>query len=152
LLWDGQREEARRVMPRVSDGWRALADARMALAQLEAGTERLVARVPASLQHDPGLLYERVRWRRRKEHYDDAIPALDDAPANLVRPEAWAVEREVLARYALSVGKPQVAYRIAAKHGLTSGAHFAELEFLAGWTALRFLKQPETGYTHSTTR
>jgi soluble lytic murein transglycosylase len=148
LLWDNQREQAKRQMVRVSNGWRALGEARLALANLEAGTERLVARVPQSLQRDPGLVYERVRWRRRKEHYDDAIPLLDDAPKDLVRPEAWAVEREVLARYALTAGKPQMAYRIAARNGLTSGAHFAELEFLAGWIALRFLHQPETGYSH----
>ena len=53
----------------------------------------------------------------------------------------WAVEREILARYALTKGKPAVAYRIASEHGLVTGAHFAELEFFSGWTALRGLKR-----------
>ena len=148
LLWDGQREDARRMLPRVSDGYRALGEARLALANLEAGTERLVVRVPAELQHDPGLVYERVRWRVRKEHYDDAIPLLEAAPKELGRPEAWAVEREILARYALANGKPAIAYRIASQSGLNSGAHFAELEFISGWVELRFLKHPDIGYNH----
>jgi soluble lytic murein transglycosylase len=148
LLWDNQREEAKRMLPRVSPGWQALGMARMALANLEAGTERLVARVPASLQGNPGLVYERVRWRRRKEHYDDAIPLLESAPKELVRPEAWAVEREVLARYLLGDRKAATAYRITTHHGVTSGPHFAELEFLSGWIALRYLKQPDVAYEH----
>jgi soluble lytic murein transglycosylase len=148
LLWDGQEAAAKRMFRLVEPGYAALGEARIALANVAPGVERLVARVPASLQRDPGLLYERVRWRRRKDHYDEAIPLLDDAPKTLVRPEAWAVEREVLARYALSDGKASVAYRIASRHGLDGGAHFAELEFLAGWTALRFLHQPDTAYNH----
>ena len=148
LLWDGQEDEARRMFRLVSPDYVALAQARLALADIEPGSERLVARVPASLQRDPGLLYERVRWRRRKEHYDDAIPLLEAAPKELGRPDAWAVEREILARYALAQGKPQIAYRIAAGHGPATGAHLAELEFLAGWTALRFLNEPQTAYDH----
>ncbi|MGH7087648.1 MAG: lytic transglycosylase domain-containing protein, partial [Stellaceae bacterium] len=115
---------------------------------MEPGAERLLARVPAELQHDPGLLYERVRWRRRKGHYDDAIALLKDAPRTMERPEAWAVEREILARFALADGRSAIAYQIAAAHGLKSGAHFAELEFLAGWIALRHLKEPDRAYDH----
>ena len=148
LVWDGQTDAARRLMPRVDPGYRALAEARFALAHLEPGAERLVGRVPPELQHDPGLVYERVRWRRRKEHYDEAIPLLDAAPKDPPRPEAWAVEREILARYALTNGKPAVAYRIASEHGLVTGAHFAELEFFSGWTALRGLKRPDAAYDH----
>ena len=148
LLWDGQTQAARRMYRLVGPDYTALGEARIALADMAPGTERLIARVPAVLQRDPGLIYERVRWRRRKERYDAAIPLLDEAPKTLVRPEAWAVEREILARYALSDGKASVAYRIAARHGLEGGAHFAELEFFAGWIALRFLHQPDAAYNH----
>ena len=138
LLWDGQREDARRMLPRVPNAYRALGEARLALASLEAGTERLVARVPAELQRDPGLVYERVRWRVRKEHYDDAIPLLEAAPKELGRPEAWAVEREILARYALANGKPAIAYRIASQSGLTFGRAFrrARIHLRLGGAAL----------------
>ncbi len=73
LVWDEDAGAARSMFPLVSPGWRALAEARLALAELEPGAERLLARVPSELQRDPGLVYERVRWRRRKDHYDDAI-------------------------------------------------------------------------------
>jgi soluble lytic murein transglycosylase len=148
LLWDGNGADAKRMLPRVSPGEAALGEARLALANLDSGAERLIGRIPAELQNDPGLLYERVRWRRRKDHYEDAIALLQTAPKEMGRPEAWAVEREILARYALAEGKDEVAYRIAAAHGLTEGPHFAELEFLAGWIALRHLKAPDRAYDH----
>jgi len=148
LLWDGQVEAARRMMARVDPDHRALADARLRIAAMEPGVERLVARLPAALQSDPGLLFERMRWRTRKEHFDDAIAILEHPPRDLVRPVAWAGERQTLARHALAVGDISVAYRLAARHGLSNGPTFAELEFFAGWVALRFLREPDVAYNH----
>jgi soluble lytic murein transglycosylase len=148
LVWDGATSAARRLYPLVPPDYRALAEARMALAAEEPGAERLIGRVSPQLQRDPGLLYDRIRWRRWKEHYADAIALLDQAPQETTHTDAWAVEREVLARYALAAGDKNAAYRIAASHGPVSGAHFAELEFLAGWIALRYTRHPDTAYDH----
>ena len=148
LIWDGEVEAARRIMVRVSPDYRTLADARIRLAAMEPGVERLVARVPQHLQSDPGLLFERMRWRTRKEHYEDAIAILEHPPRDLVRPIAWAAERQLLARHALANGDISLAYRLASRHGLSSGPVFAELEFFAGWVALRYLREPEVAYNH----
>ena len=51
------------MMPRVDPDHRALADARIRIAAMEPGVERLLTRLPAALQNDPGLLFERMRWR-----------------------------------------------------------------------------------------
>ena len=70
-------------------------------------------------------------------------------PRTSSHPEAWAVEREILARYALADGKPQVAYRIAAQHGLTERRDISpSLSSSSGWIALRFLHQPDMAYDH----
>ena len=148
LLWDGRVDAAKRMYPYVSADYRALADARLKLAHLTRGSDKALAAVPAALQNNPGLLYERMRWQNRKGHYDEAIAILDHAPEDLVRPMAWANERQSLGRYALATGDVQLAYRLAARHGLTSGPVFAELEFLAGWLALRFIHEPDRAYNH----
>jgi soluble lytic murein transglycosylase len=148
LLWDGKREAARRMFPYVGADYRLLAEARIKLAHLSKGFEKAVAAVPAALQNDTGLLYERMRWRYRKGHTDEAIAILDHAPDDLVQPVAWADERQSLGRYALATGDAQLAYRIAARHGLTGGPMYAELEFLAGWIALRFMHEPDRAYNH----
>jgi soluble lytic murein transglycosylase len=148
LLWDGETEAARRMMPHVDSDHRALAEARIRLAELEPGVERLITKLPEHLLNDPGLIYERLRWRIRKERYDEALPLLEHAPRDLVRPVAWATQRQALARHALGDGDISLAYRLAARHGLANGPVFAELEFLAGWIALRFLHEPDIAYNH----
>jgi len=148
LLWDGKSEAARRMFPYVSSDWRLLAEARLKLAHLSRGFEKALAAVPPSLQDNAGLLYERMRWRDRKGHADEAVAILDHAPEDLVQPLAWANERQSLGRYALTTGDVQLAYRLAARHGLTGGPMYAELEFLAGWIALRFLHEPDRAYNH----
>jgi soluble lytic murein transglycosylase len=148
LAWDGLGEAAKRQMVRVPQEYRLLADARLKLAAFQPGVERAVAKVPAEFQNDPGLLYERLRWRRRKDQYDSAIEILLSPPRDLVRPELWWVERQTLARHVLADGKAQLAYRLVSNHGLIEGPAHADAEFLAGWIALRFLHQPQTAYDH----
>lgn len=148
LLWDGRDADARRMLPRVSLPQRALGVARLALLDGAPDAEHLLAQVPANLQGDPGLIFARLKWRRHKARYDDAITLLDNPPANLVRPLAWAGERQTLARIALSEGNARVAYRLAAANGLSEGPAFGELEFFAGWVALRFLNDPASAYQH----
>src|SRR5262249_43378413 len=72
LIGEGQTEQANRLLKHVGPDPAALGQARLALAAMAPGVETLIARVPAKLQNDPGLLYERMRWRRRNELDDDA--------------------------------------------------------------------------------
>jgi soluble lytic murein transglycosylase len=149
VLWDGLDESAKRMLPRVPQDYRLLADARTKLADFKPGVEGALAKVPAHLRNDPGLLYERTRWRRRKELYDAATESLLSAPKDLIRPIEWWTERQILARHALTDGNPQLAYRLVGRHELTEGtAAFADAEFLAGWIALRSLHNAQAGYDH----
>jgi peptidoglycan lytic transglycosylase len=148
LIWDRQFEEAKHMLRHVGPETAALGQARLGLAEMSPGVERLIARVPARLQGDPGLLFERMRWRRHKDLDDDAAAILEHPPADLVRPEAWASERLIIARRLLDDGQGARAYKLASDNRLSSGANFAEPEFLAGWIALRDLNQPGTAYNH----
>lgn len=143
LLWDGHHREAERMLPRVSADLRALAVARARLRRMQGGVDAAIARVPEALQRDPGLMYERLRWRRRMERDVDALEILESPPDRMVRPELWSVERVILARRLLADGRITDAWRAVRDHGLTSenSAYFAEVEWLSGWIALRFLKE-----------
>lgn len=148
LIWDGRYTEAKRMLRHVGPETAALDQARIGLAEMSPGVEYLIERVPARLQNDPGLLYERARWRHRKGLDDDAAAMLERAPADPAHAGAWAKERLMVARDLLNEGEAQAAYRLADRNGLGSGPTFAELEFLAGWIALRELHRPETAYAH----
>ena len=154
LLWAGNRTpEVLRMLPRVSAGWQALAQARMGLHADKAGTSALIDAVPQALRDDPGLAYERFTWRMRRENYADAAAFMIErstSPAALGRPEAWADRRALVSRWLMRNGEERMAYRAAASHHLAQGSDFVDLEFLAGFIALRRLNDPDTALQHFT--
>jgi len=144
LLYKGQTTNARAIARLLGKGYPQLADARIALAASDPGVDGLLARVPPHLQNDPGLSYERLRWRRKKDLDFRAIEILHNAPpAHLIpNPEDWWKERHILARRFIEKKQYESAYLLVSKHEMKEGAGFAEAQFLAGWLALRFLNKP----------
>ena len=150
LLWDRQETSVQRMILKVDAGHRSLAQARLALQNGKSNPEPLINAVPAALRDDPGLIYERVRWRRQNDLDDEAIDLLSHPSRNKVRPDLWWQERAILARRALQKGHVSRAYQTAADHGLEGGTLYVDAEFLAGWIALRFLDDTETAVMHFT--
>jgi soluble lytic murein transglycosylase len=152
LLWAGNRgDEALRMLPRVNAGWQALAKARMGLHSDKPGASALIEAVPAALKDDPGLAYERFLWRMRRDMYPEAAELLQersDSAARLGRPEVWVDRRLLLARWLMRNGQESAGYRLAARHQLAQGDGFADLEFLAGFIALRKLGDAGAGLGH----
>lgn len=150
LLWDNKQDAAKRMMGRVDAAHRALAEARIALRNEKKNADKLVAKVPKSLLRDAGLVYERARFRRRKDNYE-AVPDLFFPPLKEVsRPDLLWREIDDAARRALARGQVKIAYKLAIQHGAKDGTTFAEGEWLSGWIALRFLHDPKTAYGHFT--
>jgi soluble lytic murein transglycosylase len=149
-LWKGWKDNAQRMYPLVSDGWRKLAAARLALRQDRTGVDSLIKAVPATLAGDPGLAYERFLWRAVKGRSESAIDLLvsQSKAGQLGEPLPWAERRQIYARSEMRAGRHQQAYDIASTHGLVEGSKFADLEWLSGYLALRFLKKPETALHH----
>ncbi len=137
LLWDGRANEARRLFRKVGADRVALAEARLGLQAMAPGVEGLIRRVPRSLADDPGLAYDRLRWRRKKGLDDGVQELLLDPPETLGRPSLWWNERVYAIRTALSDGDFDLAYMLARDHGQTDGASFAEAAWLLGWLELR---------------
>jgi soluble lytic murein transglycosylase len=149
LLWDNKPGPAQDMFARVPEEWRLLATARLALAANAKSAEAAVDRVPAKLKGDPGLAFERFRWRRRNNLEDGALEILEQTK-DLGRPETWWPERQTLARKLLQEGQAPRAYRLVAEHKLTEPGAYADSEFLAGWIALRFLRDPQKALDHFT--
>ncbi|MFA6279740.1 MAG: lytic transglycosylase domain-containing protein [Bdellovibrionales bacterium] len=150
LLWENEMTAARAMYPYVDAAHKALAEARIALANQTSNAEALIAQVPSSLQNDAGLLYERVRWRRKNDNDDGALELLLNAPDDLGQPEKWWEERHIVIRRLMEAKNFATAYRLAARHGLKTGFNFVQAEFLAGWLALRFLDKPTLAHHHFT--
>jgi soluble lytic murein transglycosylase len=150
LLYTGAITNARAIAMRLGKGYPDLVEARIGLANNAAGVSGLISRVPTSLQNDQGLLYERVRWRRRHDMDFDAVQILHQQPDadKIVNAEEWWDERQIIARRLMATKQYKSAYVLVADHGLKEGSGFAEAEFLAGWLALRRLHDPAKAFKH----
>jgi len=149
LLWRGMRSQARRVLHYVSKDRRLEAEARIRLRAFRGGVDAAITRLPAAMRGEPGFVFERLRWRRKKNRTDDALAILKNPPGNLGRPELWAKERMIIARRLLAKGRPDDAWDAVADHRIDPAldrAAYAEIEWLAGWIALRFLDKPGEAY------
>jgi len=156
LLWAGKYYPARRMYRRIHSDYRKLAEARLTLRRLRGGVDRAISRVPDKLRDHPGLVYERLRWRRKKGKNEFARELLAESPEDLIVPTRWWHERAILARRALRAGHVSEAYDLVKNHGLEEEQRAALIsaEWMAGWIALRFLKDKddkEAAYDHFVT-
>ena len=152
MIWEGEYGEARAMLDRVSVAEKQLGFVRIALRENKNGVNKLIDALPQSVANDPGLAYDRFRWRVRRKLGDSArelMLARSDSRDRLGRPEAWAGRRAIYARAAMRNGSTQLAYRLASQHRLKPGEDgFTDLEWLAGYIALRKLNNTEAAVTH----
>lgn len=148
LLWDGHANSARRMLSKVSRDYRRLAEARIALSTSAYGVDGTIAKVPTTLKDDPGLIYERMKWRRKRGRYESAAELLKAPGLDETRPDLWWNERRILTREAISEGNITQAYEIASGHKATDALSIFEADWLAGWIQLQFLDDPEAALPH----
>lgn len=150
LLWEGRGGEAEQLAKRMGSDYVALAHARHLLATDAAGVDQALDAVPEALRKDPGLIFERARWRQRRDRYEGVVELLDPPLEPVPYAERWWPLRRWTVERAIERGDISLAYRIAAHHGLDEGIGFAEGEWLAGWLSLRLLQEPEVALNHFT--
>ena len=152
LLYGQQGPAARALLPVVSPDVRALAEARMALRANRSDAPQSVNAVPPSLQNDPGLAYERVRYFRRRNLDGMAASYLANFPKppegfDAAASDMWT-ERRVLMNSLIRSGNLPAAYAAVTNHGLPEGVDYTEAEFFAGWLALTKLNDPVKAQAH----
>lgn len=151
VLWQDWDNNTERMLPLVSEAYQKLAKARMGLRARIPGIDALIDAVPASLQDDPGLAYERFVWRARKGLTEGAVElalSASKSAKSLGEPEEWANRRRSLARQLMRDKDHALAYALASQHHLREGSNFADLEWLSGYLALRFLNDPAKALVH----
>lgn len=142
FLWQGQFGAARQMFPLIGRDRQHLALARIQLRTQGAGVDGAIKRVPEDLQSDPGLVYERLRWRHRKGLKESALDLLWSVPQDQEFAELWWRERAQQIRFALDERRVEDAYLLASGHVQTDGVGYAEAEWHAGWIALRYAGKP----------
>lgn len=151
-LWDGNYDEALRIAPLLPDGWDKLVVAIKAVAENKDGMNKAINAVPNSLGAMPVLSYERFVWRAKNNGADDAVTWMlqhSTGREALGEPERWGDRRRALARQMMRDGKVRIAYSAASRHYLRPDEdHYADLEWLSGYIALRYLNDPGLALDH----
>jgi len=148
LLMREKTDAARVMFPWLNKNHKHLADARISLILKAGDVDSKVSKVPLNLTSDPGLVYDRIKWHRRKEHNTHMFALFETASQPKEDEELWWKERNLLIRRMMDDGRYKDAYDLAKNHGLTNGENFANGEWLAGWIALRMLKKPTVALEH----
>lgn len=147
LLWEGQAKAAQNMLHRMPDGYRRVAEARIGLMRKAGNVEGLVRKVPAEYTRDPGLLFERARWRFSKKLYDGVSELLLQAPANPPYPAKWWPVRSYMIREMQQERRYDLALTLAKNHGQVSKIERSEALWMLGWTAFAFKNDLDTART-----
>ncbi len=146
LLWEEKTSPAKRMLTLLPDGNRKLAEARMALIADKKTAAFTVLKVPSDLKKDPGLIYDRMRYRARRDDSAGVREMLKLAPATVPYPEKWWRYREAQVRKAIDEGSYKQAGALLAHHGQTGGIGLAEAVWLSGWLNLEYFDKPKVAY------
>ncbi len=143
LLWEGQRDNAKRLLVHVPLNVRKIAEIRIAF------LEGKFKPIPSKYAKDEGLLYEVVRYYRKQDAVQEASQILLSLSPSKAYTEKWWKEQNYFARELIALGDYQTAYQLIQRHDLEPGSEdFANAEWLSGWLALRFLNKPKEAQRH----
>ncbi len=141
LLDNQEWQAAQTGLSRMSASARPLAEARIATQSGRSGVDKLILALPEAQRADPGLALDRFLWRVQAKMPDLARQLMAEQSGSaetLRKPELWAAARADYARASLREGDWAAAEAIAGPHHLEPGTEaYADLEFLAGYAALR---------------
>ena len=151
LAWENKYWDLRRMLRYLPKDYRLLYTARQLLMRKSYGVDSAISKVPQKLKNDPGLNYDRLKWRRKRGRLESSLEILlniDNTKEYMVRPEKWWTERSIIARSLIYKKKYETAYKITSKNAMSQGPEFAEAEWMSGWIAFSFLKDPLLAEEH----
>ena len=148
FAYEAKYQDLRDTIEYLNPDYQKLYNARAALFT-KRSADNLIAQVPQYLKEDPGLIYDRIKWRRKKARFDDALTLINQSASDsLERNQYLAKERLSIARDKIQDKEFKTAYEILKDHRLKEGSHYAEIEWHLGWLALSFLNQPDAALAH----
>ncbi|MGQ0671260.1 MAG: lytic transglycosylase domain-containing protein [Hyphomicrobium sp.] len=152
IRWRDERNAraaiARRVVPLLAPEEQKKAPGRIALLL---GGKSPVAAAGTGKDQDWGVVFHRIQALRRTNKVEEAAKLMLGAPTaseKIVSPDDWWVERRQLAYGALKLGKPKLAYDLVKEAGPLTVNPLKEQSFMAGWLALRYLKDAKLAEPH----
>lgn len=146
LLWEEKTGPAKRALPLVPANYAKMFKARMALIANNKLANVQVALISSDLKNNPGLIYDRMRYRARKGDDKGVREMLNLAPNNPPYPEKWWRIREIQVRESIAEKKYADALKLLSKHAQVEGANLADAVWLQGWIKCEFQDRPQSAF------
>lgn len=137
----GQVAAAKQTISYLSAAKQKLATARLAFRTNDPNAEITAAGLTGTDAADPLLIFDRVRWLRLTQRYDDALRLWQQRASEAERLSLLAIfwrERDTLARELLQNQREADAFLIS-NDSVASGTNKLDSVFLSGWIALEKL-------------
>ncbi len=151
LAYENKYWDLKRMLRYLPKDYQLLYTARQLLMSKSYGVDTAISKVPKKFKNDHGLNYDRLKWRRKRGRVDGSLEILlkiKNTKEYMVRPDKWWVERGIIGRSLIYKKKYETAYKVVSNHALTEGPEYAEAEWMSGWIALSFLKDPILAENH----
>lgn len=155
VRWKEERSSrattARRVIALLPEAERKRAEARLAVFLQQKGALKAIESAPAGDTGDWGFQFHKIQALRRSDKIDDAAKIMLTVPTEpgaVNSNDEWWIERRALAYAALRKGKPKLAYDLVQDAGPLTVNPLKDQSFMAGWLALRYLKNPTKAQQH----
>ena len=148
--WRGLKD-VKLMLPLVSADLRKRVETRQTIENGRKALDKWIADLPAKLRRDAHVAYAEFNHLMSKRKTAKAMKLMlrqSRIDGGLGDPDRWGNNRRSLARAQMRQGNHQLAYDLASTHQLTEGYKFADLEWLSGYLALRFLDAPELALDH----
>jgi soluble lytic murein transglycosylase len=155
IRWEGAKKSraavARRTIALMPPEEQKKANARLGVLLGSKAAKKSIEGLAVESDPDWGLVFHRIQALRRTGKTEEAAKLLLGAPteeALIVSPDEWWVERRANAYEALKRKKPKLAYELVREAGPLSVNPLKEQSFMAGWIALRYLKDAKLAEPH----
>ena len=101
LAYENKYWDLKRMLRYLPKDYQLLYTARQLLMSKSYGVDTAISKVPQKLKNDPGLNYDRLKWRRKRGRVDGSLEILlkiKNTKEYMIRPDKWWVERGIIGR------------------------------------------------------
>lgn len=148
--------QAKRVIALLPEADQKVAQARLAVFMRKSKDKdkTTLGAAQKSGSSDWGAVFHKIQHHRRAGRLEDAAKLMASAPTDpliVTNLDKWWLERRGLAYLALKQDKPKLAYELVRDPGPIGVNALNEQTFMAGWIALRYLKDAKEAEKYFTT-
>ena len=149
LLWKNDVENAEQLIKLLGTENRTLYSGIIEINKNPRYINNILRSIPKNLRKNELLLYTRFMYEYNNKNSKDALKILLSLTDKTRHPEKWWVYQKFYARKAIKNKNYSEAYFLTVNTNLPKNSYdYVEAQWMAGWVALSFLKDPKTAYYH----